>query len=522
MKNIVLTGFMGTGKTAVGHAVAQQLGWKLVDMDAEIEAQAGKTIPRIFAEDGEDAFHQMERELCRGLSEKQDLVIATGGGTLIDSRNRELVMKVRTIICLTASAEEIMHRLGSTDVSKRPLLGGPDLRETIETLLRERREIYRSFPWQVDTTDLTIAEVTHRVIEIAEHIAIPVRFPGGEYEIRIGDGLLNHLGDLVKREASGHIAIVTNAVVGPLYGAVAEESLRIARFDPFTCVIPDGERHKVLATVESLYQKFLTGGLDRDGTVVSLGGGVTGDIAGYAAATFMRGVKFVQVPTSLLAMIDASVGGKTGVDLPQGKNLVGSFKQPSLVLIDPSVLSTLPDEEARNGAAEAIKHGVIAAPDLFATLENGSVPFTPNLIARILTVKVRIVEKDPYERGQRETLNLGHTVGHAIEQVSKFAVPHGRAVAIGLVAAARIAVQLKLADHDMVKRIETALSTWKLPITVPDLPTDDIIAAMRSDKKTKNGRIRFILPRRIGTVEVADDVPPELIESVLREMKGRC
>ena len=519
MKNIVLTGFMGTGKTSVGRAAARLLERKFVDMDTEIEARAGKTISRIFAEDGEDAFRQMERDVCRNLSEKQDLVIAAGGGTLIDSRNRELMMKAGKIICLTASAEEIMRRLDITDVSKRPLLGPPDLRETVETLLRQRREIYRSFPWQVDTTDLTIAQVAQRVIEIAETVAIPVRYPGGEYEIRIGDGLLNHLGDLLKGKASSHIAIVTNTVVGPLYSAVAEESLRVAGFDPFTCVIPDGERHKVLATVESLYEKFLTGGLNRAGTVVSLGGGVTGDIAGFAAATFMRGVKFVQVPTSLLGMIDASVGGKTGVDLRQGKNLVGSFKQPSLVLIDPSVLSTLPNKEARNGAAEAIKHGVIADPDLFATLENGSVPFTPKLIARILKVKVRIVEQDPYERGQRETLNLGHTVGHAIEQVSKFAVPHGRAVAIGLVAAAQIAVRLELADHDLVERIETALSTWKLPIKRPPFFTDEIMAAMVHDKKRKNGRVRFVLPRRIGAVEVVDNVPQELIRSVLQQME---
>lgn len=522
MKNIVLTGFMGTGKTAVGRMVAQRLGREFVDMDEQIEETAKATVSEIFVRDGQEAFRGMEDDLCRKLSERRDLVIATGGGTLIDSDNRERMISSGTVICLVANAEQIMRQLGSTDVSKRPLLGTSDLKEAIESLLHARREIYRSFPWQIDTSNMTIADVARRVIEIAEHIAIPVRYPGGEYKIMISGGLLDHLGWILQEKVNGRIAIVTNTVVAPLYGARVEEALRAAGFDPFTCVIPDGEAHKNLKTVDRLYEKFLTGGLDRAGTVVALGGGVTGDIAGFAAATFMRGIKLIEVPTSLLAMIDASVGGKTGVDLPQGKNLVGSFKQPSLVLIDPRVLSTLPDEEVGNGAAEAIKHGIIADPELFATLENGPVAFTTGLIARILKVKVRIVEQDPYERGQRETLNLGHTVAHAIEQVTEFTVPHGRAVAIGLVAAARIAVQLKLADHDLVKRIETALSAWGLPVTVPDLPTDDIIVAMRSDKKTKNGQVRFILPRRIGTVEVADDVPPELIRSVLQQMQGRC
>ncbi|MEA3239339.1 MAG: 3-dehydroquinate synthase [Candidatus Bipolaricaulota bacterium] len=520
MKNIVLSGFMGTGKTAVGSAVAQRLGRAFVDMDVLIADRSRKSIPRIFAEDGEDVFRRLERELCRELSEKQDLVIATGGGTLIDHENRSLMTKTGIVVCLTASYDEIVRRLNGADVSTRPLLGD-DPRTEIERLLCDRNEAYRSFPWQIDTTELSIKQVANRVITIAGSVTIRVRYPGGEYDIRIGDGLLNHLSDLARKVAIGHIAIVTNTVVGPLYAATVERSLCAAGFDPFTCVIPDGEVHKTLATVESLYRKFLDGGLDRAGTVVSLGGGVTGDIAGFAAATFMRGVKFAQVPTTFLAMIDASVGGKTGVDLPKGKNLVGAFKQPSLVLIDPSVLSTLPIEELRNGAAEAIKHGVISDPALFDHLKDGPVSFTPRLIGRILKVKVRIVAQDPYERGRREILNLGHTVGHAIERASRFSVPHGPAVAIGLVAAARIAVRLSRADHELVRQLESALTAWGLPIKLPDLPIDKILGAMTHDKKRKNGQTRFVLPRKIGKVEVTESVSAEMIQSVLQRMKER-
>ena len=518
--NIVLIGFMGTGKTAVGHEVSQQLQRKFVDTDAKIATLAGKEISEIFAEDGQSAFRDMEQEVCRELGAKQDLVIATGGGTLIDRKNRELLSRNSIVICLTATEEEVVRRLSGTDPSARPLLGD-DLEATITELLADRRFAYDSFPWRVDTTSLTVEAAAQRVIEIADNRTIEVRYPGGDYEIRIGVGLLSDLGEILKGQVTGRVAVVTNTVVGPLYAAATEGSLRGIGLVPFTCTIPDGEPHKRLATVEHLYKKFLAGGLDRGGTVISLGGGVTGDIAGFAAATYMRGVDFIQIPTTLLAMIDASVGGKTGVDLPEGKNLIGAFKFPRLVLIDPRVLATLPDEEVKNGAAEAIKHGIIANPDLFERLCNGPLPFTPGMIDRILRVKIRIVEEDPYELGHREVLNLGHTVGHAIERASGFTVPHGAAVAIGLVAAARIAVQLSCADDDLVTRVESALSAWDLPTKMPDLAIEEIVRGLARDKKRKEGRIRFVLPTKIGRVEITSDVSAEMIAAVLQRMRRR-
>ena len=521
MRNIVITGFMGTGKTEVGRAVAQKLDRAFVDTDAKIEAAAGRSISYIFTRDGQEAFRDMERRVCRELAARQDLVIATGGGTLIDHENRELMMKSGAVICLSATRGEIIRRLHGTDVPTRPLLGD-DPEAAIDRLLETRRAAYESFTWLIDTTHLSIEEVAERVIEIAQERTFTVRYPNGKYEIRIGPGLLSGLGEMLKDKVSGRIAIVTNTIVAPLYASRLEESLRDAGFDPFTCLIEDGEEHKRLSTVEGLYGEFLAGGLDRSGTVVSLGGGVTGDIAGFAAATFMRGVKFVQVPTTLLSMVDASVGGKTGVDLPAGKNLVGAFKQPELVLIDPRVLFTLPADELRNGIAETIKHGIIGSPELFSELEHDlePSPIPAARIARALRVKIEIVQQDPYEQGVRAVLNLGHTVGHALERLSGFKLPHGRAVAIGLVAAARIAMRLKLAKPEIAPRIEKILSSWQLPIRVPDLSTKEITAAMAHDKKRLNGRLRFILPRRIGAVEIVEDVPQSVIEGVLSDMKG--
>jgi shikimate kinase/3-dehydroquinate synthase len=551
MRHVVLTGFMGTGKTAVGREVARRLGRRFVDMDAEIEARAGKPIPRIFAEDGEAAFRRMEAALCEelgarprplGFSETlrvSALVIATGGGALVDPANRALMMGSGTVVCLTCAVDEILRRVNDGGDPDRPLLDVADRRAEIERLLEVRRGAYQSIPWQIDTTALSVDEVAARVVELAGAVTLPVHHPGGEYPIHVGDGLLAHVGGALC--ATGvpegtSVAVVSNPTVAPLYGAQVEVSLRSAGLQPFACSIPDGEQHKTLATVAALYDQFLGGGLDRSGTVLSLGGGVTGDVAGLAAATFMRGVRFAQVPTTLLAMVDASVGAKTGVDLPQGKNLVGAFKQPVLVVIDPTVLATLPVEEIRSGMAEVIKHGVISAPALFAELESRppqspisnlqspiSVLHSPfsistSQIAHSLHVKIDVVEEDPFEGGRRAVLNLGHTVGHALERLSGFTLRHGEAVGIGMVAAARIAAELRRADPALAGRIEEVLSAWGLPVRCPSFEADAIWDAMAHDKKRRGRSLRWVLPRAIGQVEITEDVPRDVVLAVLRDL----
>jgi 3-dehydroquinate synthase len=261
--------------------------------------------------------------------------------------------------------------------------------------------------------------------------------------------------------------------------------------------------------------------------VLSLGGGVTGDVAGFAAATFMRGVRFVQAPTTLLAMVDASVGGKTGVDLPQGKNLAGAFKQPALVVVDPSTLATLPAEETRSGMAEVIKHGVIGDPTLFAELEASAAqspisdlqpPISTSQLARALRVKIDVVEQDPFEQGRRAVLNLGHTVGHALERLSRFTLRHGEAVAIGMIAASRIAADLGRASPTLPDRVATVLSAWGLPIRCPPFGADAIWEAMAHDKKRRGRHLRWVLPHAIGQVEIVEDVPRDIVMTVLGDM----
>jgi shikimate kinase/3-dehydroquinate synthase len=527
--NLVLTGFMGTGKTAVGRAVARRLDREFVDMDAEIEARAGKSIPRIFAEEGERAFRAMEAALCEELSAQQGLVLATGGGALVDVANRRAMMDSGTVVCLTCDPAEIVQRIGAGHTD-RPLLAltdGQRLRAEVERLLAARRPAYAAIPWHVDTTGRTVDEVVERVLALAGAVTLTVHHPGGAYPIHVGHGLLDHAGGALRAAGApqgGRVALVSNPVVAPLYAARVGAALRAAGFEPLACTVPDGEQHKTLATVAGLYEQFLAGGLDRGGTVLALGGGVTGDMAGFAAATYMRGVRLAQVPTTLLAMVDASVGGKTGVDLPQGKNLAGAFKQPAVVVVDPGVLATLPAEEVRSGMAEVLKHALLADPQLFAALKTrlpksceGS-PQTSEVLARALRVKIDVVEEDPYEEGRRAVLNLGHTVGHALERLSDFRLRHGEAVGIGLVAAARIAARLGRAEPALVDDVEAALVAWGLPIRCPALEAGAIWAAMAYDKKRRGRALRWVLPRAIGQVEIADDVPREVVLAVLEGM----
>jgi 3-dehydroquinate synthase len=526
MRHIVLTGFMGTGKTTVGLEIARRLRRPFLDMDAEIEARAGKPIPLIFAEEGEAAFRAMEAQLCRELSTQQGLVIATGGGTLVDPANRALLLHDSLGICLTAHPDEILRRL--QDTNYRPLLDVEDPRAEIERLMAARCTAYDAIPWHIDTTGLSSRVVVRRVMEVVSIISLPVEHPNGMYQVYIANGTLAFVGDVVRASGAGCqglVAVVANRAVAQLYWDQVGASLRAADLRPFWCSIPEGEEHKTLETVSSLYEQFLARGLDRTGTVVALGGGVTGDIAGFAAATFMRGVRLVQVPTTLLSMVDSSVGGKTGVDLPQGKNLVGAFKQPAAVLIDPSVLATLPGEEIRSGLAEVIKHGVIGAPELFAQLQTGQATLASwwkgqgaTRIAWALRVKTEIVEADPFERGRRAVLNLGHTTGHALERLSDYSLRHGEAVAIGMLTAARIAERMGRADPALIARIEETLRVWGLPVDCPPYEARAIWQAMAHDKKRRGRALRWVLPHAIGRVEVTEDVPRDVVIAVLCEM----
>ncbi len=355
---------------------------------------------------------------------------------------------------------------------------------------------------------------------------LTVTHPTGSYPIFLDAGELAQAGPrLAERGYSGRCAVVTNPTVGRHHAAPLLDSLAAAGFQPACITIPDGEQHKTLATVAGLYDEFIAARLDRRSPVLALGGGVLGDTVGFAAASFLRGLPFVQIPTTLLSLVDASVGGKTGVDLPQGKNLVGAFKQPEMVVIDPAVLATLPPAEFRAGMAEVIKHGILDTTDnLFEQLEAladaAPAPYfvlpTPLLQASV-SVKIRVVQEDPFERGRRATLNLGHTFAHAFERLANFDMRHGEAVAMGLVCAARLSTQLGLCAGDTTERITALVAATGLPTEPPDFPAEDIWAAMATDKKRVGNNVRFILPRAIGDVGIFSNIEQADVLAVLQK-----
>jgi 3-dehydroquinate synthase len=520
--NIVLTGFMGVGKTAAGRETAARLRRPFVDMDAVIAARAGLSIPEIFRQQGEAAFRALENDLVRELAGQRGLVIATGGGALVDATNRQRMARTGLVICLTAGVDDILARVGGEEAGeRRPLLAGADARARVSELLERRAAAYAEIPFHIDASGRSLTEVTDEVIALAARepgglLRLPVRTPDGGYHILLGRGLLPTLPRrLAEAGLAGRVAVITDEAVAPDWAGAVATAFAAAGRAAQVIVLPAGERHKNLATVAAIYDRLIEAGIDRQGVVVALGGGVIGDMAGFAAATYLRGVAFVQVPTTLLAMVDASVGGKVGVDLPQGKNLVGAFKQPGLVLIDPDLLASLPASEFRNGLAEVVKHGLIADADLFAQLEAEGPESLESLLAGALRVKIGVVERDPFEQGERAYLNLGHTFGHAFEQVSGYTLPHGQGVALGLIAAAELAAARQLCPPDLPARIASLLDRLGLPTRLSGVDPAAVLAAMATDKKREAGRLRFVLPHAIGRVALHDDVAPAEVLAAL-------
>ena len=358
---------------------------------------------------------------------------------------------------------------------------------------------------------------------------ISVPLPQSPYEIVTNPGNLPKLGEYLTRLKLGKkILLLSNAEIFDYYGETALNSLKKSGFEVSVHLIPAGETNKTLEAIAKIYDTALEKRLERSSTMVALGGGVVGDMTGFAASSWLRGINFVQVPTTLLAMVDASIGGKTGVNHPQGKNLIGAFYQPHLVFIDPLVLKTLPEREFRAGMAEVIKYGIIWDADLFEQLEQAKslknlADLPESLLEMIITrscqAKVDVVSQDEKESGIRAILNYGHTLGHAVESLTGYSqVNHGEAVAIGMVAAGKIAVKMGLWNEKDAQRQMALIEKTGLPTQIPShLDPNAIIDILQTDKKVKAGKVRFILPTAIGKVIITDEVTTEILQSILRE-----
>jgi shikimate kinase/3-dehydroquinate synthase len=519
--SLVLTGFMGTGKTTVGKIVAQKLGREFVDMDALIEAREGQSVRALFETRGEEYFRARESQVCVELGQRANLVIATGGGALLNPQNRAAFANA-FVVCLNATPDVVCDRLD--DTRDRPLVASLNSRERIAELMQARQEAYSQISHHIDTTHKSIDHVAEEIIALIQIQRMQVTTPDGAYPIFIGAGLVSQVGALLSNRAkfSARCAIITNSRIGELHAARLIDSLRANGFKLRLIEIPDGEKFKTLDTVRAIYDQLIDAQLDRRSIIFALGGGVVGDVTGFVAATFLRGVNFVQVPTTLLAMVDASIGGKVAVDHPRGKNLIGAFKQPLAVIADTDTLATLPNAEFRSGMAEVVKHGIVGDVGLFEILEVGNWKLEiRNWILRAMQVKVDLITRDPFEQGERAKLNLGHTFGHALEKLSNYEMRHGDATAIGLVCAARLAARRKMCDDHLAVRIENLLRAIELPTCVPrEMITDEILVAMMTDKKRSHNRLRFVLPRALGDVVIVDDVTREEIAIAIEETRA--
>ena len=518
MHLLFLYGPPGAGKSTVGAMLARHLELPFVDLDARIARDAGRSIPEVFASEGEVGFRQREtaalRALAREFQGTRGAVVALGGGALLDPANRRLAQAQGQIVLLTARPQTLLAR-HQAQPGQRPL--APDAAQ-LHALLQARAAHYATFPRQVPTDDQPPEAVAHEV-----HIALGafrVQGMGPAYDLRVRSGLAQAwdtaLAPWLTPQPSS-VGVVTDRHVHHHHAAALLQSLGQAECEVSVHVLNPGEASKTLAPLTQLWEVWASAGLDRHSLVLALGGGVVGDLAGFAAATYLRGIPWVNLPTSLLAMVDAAVGGKTGIDLPAGKNLVGAFHAPRAVLADPDLLRTLPPQEWRFGLAEVLKHALIAGDRRLLALLEGGLDVVrrhrDEVVRRAVAVKVAIVQQDPYERtGLRAQLNAGHTVGHAIEAALDYTYPHGAAVAVGLVVEAALAAGLGLAPRDWPFQVAAWAHALGLPTHIPaQVGWGPFRRALRHDKKRRGRRVYFALPVAVGRVTTGVTVPDEVL-----------
>jgi len=435
--------------------------------------------------------------------------VALGGGTVTSREARRALLKAGTLITLRASLDTLVARVGAG--RDRPLLHGTDPRERLTTLLEQRAEAYAECHAEVDTDGRDPLLLAQEIDAVVSESPIVVPMGLRTYRVEVGPGVRHGLAKRVRAATSGkHVVLVTDTGVREPWAVRMEYELKEAGYQVAFVCLPAGEEHKTITSIETIWDAALQAGVDRDALVLAVGGGVVGDMAGFAGATILRGVSVGQLPTTLLAMVDSAVGGKTGIDRPEGKNLIGAFQQPRFVLCDIEALSTLPLAERRAGLAEVVKSAWIDNDASVRLLEEsaeglvaGDLVATTAAVRMSVALKARIVTEDERESGARALLNLGHTVGHAIEVASGFgALRHGEAVSLGMVAAFRLAQRLGRASAQDAERVTKLLEALGLPTQVDRYLDDRTLAFIGADKKRKGGKLRFIVPGAPGATEI--------------------
>jgi 3-dehydroquinate synthase len=560
-RRIFLTGFSFSGKSRVAPVIANSLGWRTVDLDDLIVEAAGKPIPQIFADEGEPGFRLRETKALRHACQGTEVVVATGGGIVLAEENRRLMAASGVVVCLEARPETIYARLqqaANVDESERPLLRGADPLGRIRHLKALRQPLYALADFTVHTDDLSPELVAEEVVRAWRRFAecfsydgsrlagaaagsttvemadVPVAEPGpicsvktetADYPVYAGWDVFDALGEKLRQAGlSGGLYVITDFNVNNHYGFRAAEVLRREGFAVHTYIVPAGESSKSLERASEIYDWLTAHKAERGQGVIALGGGVVGDLAGFVAATYLRGLPLVQAPTSLLAMVDASIGGKVAVDQREAKNLVGAFYQPLLVFADVATLRTLPERELTSGWAEVIKHALVLDAGLLALLEDqvdalrGLDPdVTTQVVRRSMALKAQVVAEDERElTGRRSILNYGHTAGHALEAAAGYGtLLHGEAVAWGMIVAGEIGRRIGLTPQEVVERQQAALTRFGLLRALSAVSVDAVVSAMSLDKKVSGKGIRWVLVADTGKPVLRSDVPLPLAREVI-------
>jgi len=544
VERVFLIGLPGAGKTTTGRALAKWLRWSFLDLDDLITTRAGKSVAAIFADEGEARFRELESAALAEACEHKRSMIATGGGVGETSGNLASMRAAGYVVCLDVKPGTALTRLAAEAATHsdsladaRPLLAGTDPLARLSELRTHRLHWYSEADLTLDANTADANALAQRIVArlvgsgtLPPIDATPVSrmiatATSDSYESMIGWGTIATLGERLQRlDAPRRVFIITDSIIAPLYQDTVEKELTDAQFEPETYVVPAGETSKTLDQWRAILDWLVARRAERGAFLLALGGGVVGDLAGFVAATYLRGVPLVHVPTSLLAQVDSSIGGKVGVDLPQGKNLVGAFYPPRLVLADPALLLTLPQQQLVEGWAECIKLGVALDADYFTFLEAQADALSRlepdslcEAIARAVAIKAAIVERDEGEQGARALLNYGHTLGHAIEQVTGYERwLHGEAVSIGMAFAARLGYQIGVTPAEVIERQDALLARMGLPTRIDSLPLDGLFDAMTRDKKARDGKIRWVIPTALGQSALitipAEDVRTALLE----------
>ncbi|MEJ2567775.1 MAG: 3-dehydroquinate synthase [candidate division WOR-3 bacterium] len=444
----------------------------------------------------------------------KNIVVATGGGLVKDKKNREILSKMGKVFYLYTSLDAVKQRLDNDKT--RPLI--KDKNNIIKIYdERTKKGIYEFADKKIDTSNITPEQVADKILKISETKTktkeksvevYKLKTESKKYPIHIGCDIIKNNTDLNMKLKSDKAAIISNPVVGALYIKETEKMLMDKGIKPLTCIIPDGEKYKNFDTINKIFDTLLKEKMDRSSGIIALGGGVIGDMGGFVASTFKRGISLIQIPTTLIAQVDSSIGGKTGFDHPLGKNMIGTFYQPDMVLIDIKKLLTLPEKEFRNGMAEVIKYGITHDAELFSILEtrqkeiiNRDIMLLKAIVSRCVKIKKKVVEEDEKEeKGIREVLNYGHTIGHIIETLTGYSkYSHGEAVAIGMAEEAKLARKEGLLSTKDFERLEKLIEKYELPSSIPDnIKRNDMKNCVSQDKKVRKGKIRLPVPTGIG------------------------